>query len=201
MGHEIDITGQTFGRLTAIRRVCPTEKKWLSSRSPAWLWHCACGKEVILLKDHVKHGKRSSCGCKKEERLALREKVLVARAAATRARQEAIALEQISPPKETGHHRPGKPQANRASSLKRHFNLTLEEYAAMNTAQGGTCAICNCPPGDTPLCVDHCHTTGRVRGLLCRLCNTALGQFQDSMERLARAILYLAPPAEKQAVK
>jgi hypothetical protein len=198
MGYEIDITGQTFGRLTALRRVCPTEKKWLSSRSPAWLWRCACGKEVILLKDHVKHGKRSSCGCKKEERLALREKVIAARTAATQARQEAIALEQLSSPKETGHPRPRKFQAGRASSLKRHFNLTLEEYAALLNAQGGTCAICRSLPGDTSLCVDHCHTTGRVRGLLCRLCNTALGQFQDSMEHLARAMLYLAPPAENK---
>jgi hypothetical protein len=197
MGHEIDITGQTFNRLTAIRRVCPTEQKWLSSRSPAWLWKCVCGKEVIYLKDHVKHGKRGSCGCIKEERLALREKVIAARIAATQARQEAIALEQISPPKETGHRQRRAPHAARANRLKKEFNLTLEEYAALSATQGGTCAICGCLPGDTPLCVDHCHTTGRVRGLLCRLCNTALGQFQDSMERLARALLYLAPPAEK----
>jgi hypothetical protein len=201
MGHEVDIAGQTFNRLTAIRRVFPQEKKRLSSRSPSWLWRCTCGKEVIYLKDHVKHGKRGSCGCIAVEQKALREKVAAARTAATLARDEAIALEQISPPKETGHRQRRIPHAARANRLKKTFNLTLEEYAARLTAQGGVCAICMLPPGQLPLCVDHCHTTGRVRGLLCRKCNTALGQFKDSMVNLARALLYMAPPAGEQPVK
>jgi hypothetical protein len=195
MGHEVDIAGQTFNRLTAIRRVFPQEKKWLSSRSPAWLWRCTCGKEVIYLKDHVKHGKRGSCGCITAERKALQEKVRAARTAATQARQAAIALEQISPPKETGHRQRRVPHAARANRLKKTFNLTLEEYAARLAAQGGVCAICQEPPKAKPLNVDHCHTTGRIRGLLCTPCNLGLGSFNDSMPRLARALLYLAPPA------
>ena len=41
------------------------------------------------------------------------------------------------------------------------------------------------------LCVDHCHTTGNVRGLLCDTCNTALGKFRDNIDLLNEAIKYL----------
>lgn len=83
-------------------------------------------------------------------------------------------------PKEDKNHR-------RRSSLKRH-GLTLEDYNAMWKSQGGRCAnaACRkrCPMNAKDyrhaLQVDHCHTTGRVRALLCRWCNTALGHVNDS---------------------
>jgi hypothetical protein len=57
-----------------------------------------------------------------------------------------------------------------------------------HVAQAGRCAIC---PREGRLCVDHCHTRNRLRGLLCRKCNLGLGQFDDSPMRVMRAALYL----------
>jgi hypothetical protein len=77
-----------------------------------------------------------------------------------------------------------------ASLAKRHtlYGITPDEYRAMHAAQDGRCAICG-DAGD--LAVDHCHTGGQVRGLLCALCNRALGLMRDDTDLLASAISYL----------
>ena len=77
-----------------------------------------------------------------------------------------------------------------ARYLKR-YGLTLEDYNRMFEAQSGRCAICSVSVEGARLCVDHDHGTGKVRGLLCSLCNRALGQFRDSTELLRKAIAYL----------
>jgi hypothetical protein len=69
--------------------------------------------------------------------------------------------------------------------------VTLEQFEAMMLAQGGVCAICREPPQMRRLDVDHEHETGRVRGLLCRRCNTAIGKMRDDPKILLRAIAYL----------
>lgn len=78
------------------------------------------------------------------------------------------------------------------------YGITADKYQEMLHAQGGVCAICQKPEvrkgrsGKTmPLCVDHNHDTGAVRGLLCHACNVSLGQFYESVEVLQRAIDYL----------
>lgn len=85
----------------------------------------------------------------------------------------------------------------RTKMLERQYGLTDAEYDALSKTQGGVCAICRTmgPPvrNDTPrLAVDHCHTSGEVRGLLCANCNRGIGLFADSPERLAAAISYLS---------
>ena len=73
------------------------------------------------------------------------------------------------------------------------FKLTLEEYKTMLNSQDNCCAICKKheESSKVSLAVDHCHTTNKIRGLLCSNCNTALGLFNDSKELLQVAILYL----------
>lgn len=75
-------------------------------------------------------------------------------------------------------------------------SIPADEYAALMTAQNGQCAICKCDSGinnrGDKLAVDHCHTSGKIRGLLCHKCNTALGLMKDSQENLHAAIRYLA---------
>lgn len=81
-----------------------------------------------------------------------------------------------------------------AARLKKCYGLTVEQYHAMKTKQGGGCAICgSTTPGgkDNKLHVDHDHKTGKVRGLLCNRCNIALGGFGDDIQRLRLAIQYL----------
>jgi len=79
----------------------------------------------------------------------------------------------------------------RATYLTRKYDITLAEYEEMHEAQEGVCAICFEPETGKMLAVDHCHTTGAIRGLLCSHCNTALGKFRDDPARLQSAINYL----------
>jgi len=84
-------------------------------------------------------------------------------------------------------------------NLRLRYNMGYAEYRKLFKAQKGRCAICKQPQteifGKTGeikrLCVDHCHKTNRVRGLLCSHCNRALGKMQDSKELLQAAIDYL----------
>lgn len=76
--------------------------------------------------------------------------------------------------------------------LKR-YGLNLEDYNSLFIKQKGKCAICGKHQSELKrsLAVDHCHKTGRVRGLLCRNCNTAIGMLNEDIENLRCAILYL----------
>lgn len=78
--------------------------------------------------------------------------------------------------------------------IKKNYGLTKEEWLQKVDAQGGLCALCKIP-GRTGklgrLSVDHCHVTGRVRGLLCSPCNSAIGVLGDTPEMLERAVKYL----------
>ncbi len=85
---------------------------------------------------------------------------------------------------------PSRPDRRRNEYLWSQYKMTSEEFDRRLTAQNGRCAICREEMPDPH--VDHCHTTGRVRGLLCRYCNLALGFFRDDPERLSRAVKYLA---------
>ena len=85
----------------------------------------------------------------------------------------------------------------RNGNLKRAYGITLEQYEDMLAEQEGLCAICRKPElgrtqyGVKNLAVDHCHKTGKVRGLLCQKCNRAIGQLHDDVESLKRAIEYI----------
>lgn len=87
----------------------------------------------------------------------------------------------------------------------RRYGLTEESYTEMYETQGGCCAICklklqavNSPgragPRKRNTHIDHCHTTGKTRGILCSGCNLGLGHFQDDPSKLQAAIAYLAQP-------
>lgn len=74
--------------------------------------------------------------------------------------------------------------------------LTLHAYNAVLTSQGGVCAICRSPgkgKGERyyPLCFDHCHKTGKFRGLLCDRCNLGIGNFDDDIDRMTAAVEYI----------
>lgn len=77
--------------------------------------------------------------------------------------------------------------------LRYQFGLTPAQYAEMLGKQRGTCALCPATEGRPGgrMFVDHDHSTGAVRGLLCGACNSGLGFFKDNVSRLRRAIQYL----------
>jgi hypothetical protein len=85
-------------------------------------------------------------------------------------------------------------EIERKSRLKMVYGITVEQYEAMLVKQEGKCAICSTKkPGSRTkmFFIDHCHTTGQVRGLLCMRCNTGLGLFLDNQKILLNAISYL----------
>lgn len=91
---------------------------------------------------------------------------------------------------------------SRRSHLKRTFGITPEEYDGRLAEQGGGCAVCGRPPKDgKSLHVDHDHDTGYVRGLLCFSCNAALGHFQDDLDRIDAALIYVATKRRVSALR
>ena len=77
--------------------------------------------------------------------------------------------------------------------IKRLYGLTQQDFNVRLKAQSGRCAICSevLQLREGLTAIDHCHTTGRVRGILCRGCNLGLGHFKDSTKSLHQAIRYL----------
>lgn len=78
--------------------------------------------------------------------------------------------------------------------LKTKYGITIDQYNELLMKQGGCCACCG---GDSPrgrgiyFPVDHCHETGKVRGLLCNPCNVGIGALGDSVEGVRKALAYL----------
>lgn len=74
------------------------------------------------------------------------------------------------------------------------IRLSPRTYDKLMTDQSGLCAICGKTPVGRKLAVDHSHTTGQLRGLLCTRCNLGIGYFGDDINRLYRAVDYLLRP-------
>jgi len=81
-------------------------------------------------------------------------------------------------------------EMNRKYELKKKYGITIEEYIIMLKNQNYKCLICNLKSKKN-LCVDHCHKTNKVRGLLCKNCNFLLGNAKDNINILKKAIKYL----------
>jgi hypothetical protein len=93
-------------------------------------------------------------------------------------------------------YRKRRPRNVRDTELKKNYGIGLSDWEQMHAAQGGVCAICKQCENEKSfryanLAVDHCHATGKVRGLLCNSCNRAIGFLQDDPERARRLAEYL----------
>ena len=73
---------------------------------------------------------------------------------------------------------------------ERRYGITQEDFNKMLVDQNNSCAICKKEIG-WEAAVDHCHTTNKIRGLLCRKCNLGLGAFKDNIETIRKAIAYV----------
>lgn len=90
-------------------------------------------------------------------------------------------------------------KTNRKSVLKIKYGISIDDYNELLSKQNNVCAICKKeemiidPRSQTKrqLAVDHCHVTGKVRGLLCSRCNIAIGYFNDNVLLIKEAIEYL----------
>lgn len=81
----------------------------------------------------------------------------------------------------------------RDKDLQRTFGVTLDEYNRILSSQNGNCAICGIHNtlSKKALCLDHCHYTGKIRGILCLSCNSGIGYFKDKVGLVYKALLYL----------
>jgi len=113
----------------------------------------------------------------KEKRDGLRSQCKVCRKDYQRAR-----LSKIAP---TAN---GEKYVNITNRLRKH-RITYTHYRSMLTKQNNCCAICSQVLSRDH--IDHCHVTGKVRGILCRACNLGLGMFKDDIETMKKAIDYL----------
>jgi len=165
MPATIDITGQKFNMLTALHKT----GRQTENKQYFWLCKCDCGEETEVRIGNIKSGKTQSCGC-----LQFRKG------------EDSPAYK---------HGRSQTKEYDLELHMKRNYGMGFKEYEEMLFAQDGKCAICKAePPKDqhkTRLNIDHCHTTGKVRGLLCDCCNRALGLMRDNTELLEKAIQYL----------
>lgn len=95
-----------------------------------------------------------------------------------------------------------KSRERRHRTAMREYGLTPAIFASLSEAQRGCCAICGSPPvtgrgaKNGRLSVDHDHSTGAVRGLLCHQCNAGLGNFRDDPRLLSLALAYLGSRIE-----
>lgn len=84
-----------------------------------------------------------------------------------------------------------EPHKTREYRLKNKYGISSHEYNRLLNLQGNACAICRKPSLVKPLCVDHDHTTGKVRGLLCKPCNFLIGFSKENVQVMENAITYL----------
>lgn len=163
----INITGNKYGRLTAISKAETIKKRTF------WNVVCDCGTTTKARTAYLRNGKTSSCGCYQKE--SAKTNMTKHGRASDRATDEFK-------------------KYSRELHIKIKYNLSIEKYNEMLSEQNNKCAICSYEfgqkSGDTY--VDHCHTTKKVRGLLCQHCNSGLGYFKDSNNNLKNAINYLA---------
>ncbi len=81
----------------------------------------------------------------------------------------------------------------RNATLKAKYGITSKQYDELFASQGYKCAVCNCTQnnGYGKMPVDHCHTTGKIRAILCQSCNVTLGKVEEKEEILLALIEYL----------
>ncbi len=197
-----DLTGQKIGELTVLRRV-------EDPRYVKWECECSCGKIVIRYGSQFRNSNRpKTCGHDSEKaRFRERMERLVVDQGMT-----CDACNQFKPITCFFHNKKQKlityrtkcadcmAKEQHARLIKNQFNMPYDDYEKRVAEQDGKCEICGKAkePDGKRLCVDHDHSTGEVRGLLCHSCNTGLGNFKDSPNSLARAISYLAKYSQEE---
>jgi hypothetical protein len=157
----IDLTGKKYGKLTVIKMVTKRSKQGRI----IWLCKCLCGHCTLVSGDQLKNKHTTSCGCK------------------------------IRKGKNHHNFKHGLSRTKKYARMKRleYYGITPRDYQIMLKKQNYKCAICKLPTSHfkKALAVDHDHKTGKVRGLLCQLCNAFLGRIESNKMRLFAITKYL----------
>lgn len=113
-----------------------------------------------------------------------------------KAAEQSRRLRQKDPEKHneaTRKWRANNPEKIKANTIRKRYGITLEQWDELFQKQEGKCRICEIHRDNSAkdLAVDHCHDTGKVRGLLCVRCNRAIGLLNDDPVLLRKAVKYL----------
>jgi hypothetical protein len=203
MSERAEMIGKQFGRLTPVE-VIGTKRIHLVYRCV-----CECGNEVEVLGNSLRSGNTKSCGCIRRPNLVGMENdhgVVVSKVrnqmwemsckhcGETHVQNQREIRRNSHPMSCSAYKPPNKMfEDKRDAIVRRQYGITLADYEKMFGEQEGKCAIC----GNSDevegrrLAIDHCHDSGKVRGLLCGKCNRGLGLFYDNKDLLKNAISYL----------
>lgn len=80
-------------------------------------------------------------------------------------------------------------KATKEYDLRTKYGITYEDYEELLVKQDGKCALCG---RVSVLAIDHCHKTGKIRGLLCNQCNLGIGLLKEDPEIFKKALEYLS---------
>ena len=209
-----ELTDRKYSRLLVIERAGSDKYK-----NALWRCKCDCGGEKTTTTYYLRSGKVQSCGCLRRETCAHTAKTRKPRAKKDWSNREtkycpdcrqelqasdfgknAAAYDGLTTYCKVHHeqkcrlNRAKNNGSGRAYRLKYRHGITIEQYEHMLEDQKHLCAICLKYPQDNlknPWHVDHDHSTGKIRGILCHSCNTALGNFKDDPDILGRALEYI----------
>jgi hypothetical protein len=211
-GHVRNLIGMTFGTITVLSRADNDDLGHTQ-----WVGQCKCGSTRTYQHSHLKRAKRCGAkGCRQHGPLPSNK----CKRGHERTPENTYTYRGIKTCREckrisTKLYQDRYPERYRESCrkaglkwwkkqlsknpayrhnthLKENYGISREDYDRMFSEQKGLCAICKNPPdGDKPLNVDHCHSTGKVRKLLCTKCNFGLGYFRDNISFLDAAAEYL----------
>jgi hypothetical protein len=159
-----DQSGIKINKLTLLKML----DERTGNSSFKYLTKCECGTEKVIGYSLMTSGRAKSCGCQQYPK------------------------DELSP--NYKHGRSQTKEYDLELHMKRAYGLDFKDYERMLEEQNGVCAICSSPPPNnrkTRLAIDHCHKTGKVRGLLCDKCNRSIGLLKDDVSVLKSAIKYL----------
>lgn len=143
-----------------------------------------CGLEAVSIDDlqlfskgnESKHGRQNMCKSCENKRIRESDRVAYNKEYAKRKREEKC---------------PKFKRTERNQNLKRFYGITVDDFDLMFIKQNGKCKICDSYNNGKTLHVDHCYTSGKVRGLLCNKCNTAIGLLNEDIDIIKNVIKYL----------
>lgn len=168
MPASIDIANQKYNLLTVLYKT----GRQTESKQYYWMCRCDCGNLKEVSVGNIRTGRTKSCGCLSKRTGEFSPNF-----------KHGLALKS----------HPEYKQYQRECFDRQKYGLEPQHKAALLDAQNNSCAICNYKfdqkIGDMK--VDHDHLSGKVRGLLCDLCNRGLGMFKDNPDNLTSAISYL----------
>ena len=181
----INLTGKRFGNLVVIKQ--GVGKK---NSNAVWVCKCDCGNELSVVGTQLINQKYC-IKCKPgaingEKKYNDKEKYCPKC-------KDWKPLESFPKKKNSASGRdsycyPCFKEYRRKWVRNKFYGITDEEFNKAFEEQNGSCALCG---RYNKLVIDHCHKTGKFRGLICSLCNSIIGRVDDSIELLQKAILYI----------